>query len=86
MPDLILESIIIPFLLLLPEIQQLHDHQNTKKSIQNWNLQMSEVNLSPGKQWMYPLLHVNANYLQRDPQYNESEILNAENTGTREIK
>lgn len=47
---------------------------------------MSEVNLSPGKQWMYPLLHVNANYLQRDPQYNESEILNAENTGTREIK
>lgn len=47
---------------------------------------MSEVKLSPGKQWMYPLVQVNANYLQRDPQYNESEILNTENTGTGAIK
>lgn len=35
---------------------------------------------------MYPLVQVNADCLQRDPQQNEAEILNTENTRIRSIK
>lgn len=56
------------------------------KSVYNWNLQISEVKLSPEKQSMYPLVQVKANRLQQDPQHNKAGVLNTENTRTRVIK
>ena len=46
-----------------------------KKMCKNWNFQISEVKLSLGKQWIYPLVQFNAKCLQWDPQYYEAEIL-----------